>query len=67
MSTHTVLLTAMKHAHAGFKLQGEHESERFIDHCTIETFESMQSTEESVTVVNPGLRFKNVRSIPSIP
>ena len=56
----------MRHAHAGFKLQGEHESEQVIDHCTIETFESMQSTEESVTVVNPGLRFRNVRHLSSI-
>lgn len=56
----------MRHAHAGFKVQGEHESEQFIDHCTIETFESMQSTEDSVTIVNPGLRFKSVRRISSI-
>ena len=46
---------------AGFRLQGEHESEQVIDHCTLETFESMQSEEESVTVVNPGQRYKQVR------
>ena len=67
MPTDAALLTAMRRAHAGFKLQGEHESEQVIDHCTIETFESMQSTEESVTTVNAGLRFKNVRCISRIP
>ncbi|KAL3147709.1 Iron-sulfur assembly protein 1 [Trebouxia sp. C0010 RCD-2024] len=43
----------------GFKLQGGHESEQVIDHCTIDTYDSMQSTEDAVTVINPGLRFNS--------
>lgn len=46
---------------AGFKLQGAHESEQVTDHCTIDTYDSMQSTEDAVTVINPGLRFDSVR------
>lgn len=47
-------------APAGFKVKGDHEEEQVIDHCTMDTFDSMQSTEDSVTIVNPGQRFDHV-------
>ncbi len=51
----------MQHAYAGFKVKGDHEEEQAVDHCTIETFDSMQSAEEdTVRIVNPGQRFNDV-------
>lgn len=46
--------------HAGFRVSGSHQEEKVIDHCTIETFETLQTIEEVVTVVNAGQRFTNV-------
>ena len=47
----------------GFRVIGEHEEEEVIDHCTMDTFDSMQSAEESVTIINPGQRFNAVGSV----
>ena len=46
--------------HAGFRVKGDHEEEVVVDHCTLDTFDSMQSAEDTVTVVNPGQRYNNV-------
>ena len=46
--------------YAGFRVTGDHEEEQLVDHCTIETFDSMQSAEEAVRIVNAGQRFKSV-------
>lgn len=47
-------------AHAGFRVKGDHEEEVVVDHCTMDTFDSMQSAEDTVTIVNPGQRYNNV-------
>ena len=52
---------------AGFRVIGEHEEEEVIDHCTMDTFDSMQSAEESVTIINPGQRFNAVSPVIAAP
>lgn len=47
-------------SHAGFRVHGKHQEEVVNDHCTIETFETLQTLEEAVTIVNPGQRFSQV-------
>jgi hypothetical protein len=46
----------------GFRVKGDHEEEVVVDHCTMDTFDSMQSAEDTVTIVNPGQRYDNVGS-----
>ena len=44
----------------GFRVKGDHEEEVVVDHCTMDTFDSMQSAEDTVTIVNPGQRYSDV-------
>ena len=41
-------------------MSGQHQEEKIIDHCTIETFDTLQTIEEVVTVIHPGQRFSDV-------
>ncbi|DBB07506.1 TPA: Iron-sulfur assembly protein 1 [Trebouxia sp. C0006] len=43
----------------GFRVKGDHEEEVVVDHCTMDTFDSMQSAEDTVTIVNPGQRYSD--------
>ena len=52
----------LSRSYAGFRVFGNHQREEVIDHCTIETFDSMETLEETVTVVHPGQRFSDVSS-----
>lgn len=56
----SVFICCQQQFRAGFRLSGSHQQEEVIDHCTIETFDTLQTVEEVTTVTHPGHRFLEV-------